>query len=492
MEPKHALAQLAATGCLNDVYYASASTQLDTLLATAAKVDAPFLARCAVYAREKGYMKDMPALLVAALFALKAEEFEATFTRVIDNGKMLRNFCQIVRSGVTGRKSFGTRGKRAIRNWLSERSPHAIFRASVGNDPSMADILKMVHPRPADAERSALYAYLIGKPYEAESLPPLVKDFEAWKRHTSTNPPDVPHLMLAGLDLDLRAWRAIGLKMRWQALRMNLQTLKRHGVLENAETVSVLADRLRDRESIQKARAFPYQLLMAFKQTHGAIPHALSEALQDALEVATENVPEIPGRIVVAVDSSGSMGSAVTGHRAGSTTAVTCADVAGLLAASIIRKNPGRVAVLAFDTRVWQPEVNTRDSVATIARSLARCGGGTNCSLPLAALNAAKANADFVIYVSDNESWADRGYSHYGGTGLAEEWATFKRANPEAKLALIDIQPYTTSQQKAGHKDTLLVGGFSDTVFQVLTDFAQRPAGASDDLWVRQIEAVDL
>jgi len=32
--------------------------------------------------------------------------------------------------------------------------------AAVGNDPSLADVLKMVHPKPATPERAALYAWL--------------------------------------------------------------------------------------------------------------------------------------------------------------------------------------------------------------------------------------------------------------------------------------------------------------------------------------------
>ena len=38
--------------------------------------------------------------------------------RVIDNGKMLRTFIQIVRSGAVGRKSLGTRPKRLVQRWL--------------------------------------------------------------------------------------------------------------------------------------------------------------------------------------------------------------------------------------------------------------------------------------------------------------------------------------------------------------------------------------
>ena len=67
LAPKQALAQYAATGCLNSTYYASADDQLQKVLALAKEVDAEFIAKTAVYSREKGFMKDMPAVLCAAL-----------------------------------------------------------------------------------------------------------------------------------------------------------------------------------------------------------------------------------------------------------------------------------------------------------------------------------------------------------------------------------------------------------------------------------------
>jgi 60 kDa SS-A/Ro ribonucleoprotein len=68
LAPKHALAQLAATGCFNGAYYASAETQLDELKRLIELVDDNvYLAKLAVYARERAYMKDMPAAIVVAL-----------------------------------------------------------------------------------------------------------------------------------------------------------------------------------------------------------------------------------------------------------------------------------------------------------------------------------------------------------------------------------------------------------------------------------------
>ena len=45
LAPKQALAQYAATGCLNSTFYASANDQLQKVLALANEVDAPFIAK---------------------------------------------------------------------------------------------------------------------------------------------------------------------------------------------------------------------------------------------------------------------------------------------------------------------------------------------------------------------------------------------------------------------------------------------------------------
>jgi len=108
LAPKQAPAQYAATGCLNSTYYASAEDQLQKVLALTKEVDAQFVAKTAVYAREKGFMKDMPAVLCAALSVKDPQLLRTVFDRVIDDGKMLRNFVQVLRSGVVGRKSLGT------------------------------------------------------------------------------------------------------------------------------------------------------------------------------------------------------------------------------------------------------------------------------------------------------------------------------------------------------------------------------------------------
>ena len=491
LSPRHQLAQLAATGCLNQTFYASAQDQLDTVRALALAVDADFVAKTAVFARESGYMKDMPALLAAALAVRDVALLNQVFGRVVDNGKMLRNFVQIVRSGALGRKSLGSRPKKLVQQWLLTATEKQLLNASVGNAPSLADVVKMVHPKPTDAWRAAWFAWLIGKPFDEAALPLITQTFERFKRDSALGlapqVPDVPFQMLTALNLTAAQWGQIARTGSWQMVRQNLNTFARHGVFELPGLTEVIAAKLRDPQAVAKARVMPYQLMSAFKASGDGVPALVLEALQDAMEAALVNVPALSGRVVVCPDVSGSMSSAVTGQRGSATSSVRCIDVAALVAAAVLRKNPG-ARVLPFEQAVVPLRLNARDSVMTNAQALAAIGGGgTNCSAPLALLNKEHAMVDVVVMVSDNESWMDA--CRHGATQTMREWEQLKNRNPQARLVCIDIQPYSTTQA-AERRDIMNVGGFSDAVFTMLARFAEGKMAA--DHWVGEIDKISL
>ena len=296
---KHVLAQYAATGCLNATFYADAELQLQTLLDVCEKVEPRFIAKTAVYCRERGYMKDTPALLTAILTMRGQEYLPITFNRVIGNGKMLRNFVQILRSGSVGRKSMGTKPKKLIQNWLNTAPERDLLNAYIGSQPSLADVIKMVHPKPTENWREAFFAWVIGKPYDWANLPTITQSYERYKNDMTSPVPDVPFQLLTALPLATEQWTAIALNAGWQMLRMNLNTFARHGVFADDKVVTIIANKLRDKIVIDKARVFPYQLLAAYKAAANGLPRELSDALQDALETSLSNVPEIIGQVLL-------------------------------------------------------------------------------------------------------------------------------------------------------------------------------------------------
>lgn len=484
---EQALAQFAVTGCLNGTFYASAEDQLTAILALAQETDPRFLAQLALYSREKAAMKDTAALLCAVLTVRGPGLLHEIWDRVIDNARMLRTFVQILRSGVVGRKSLGSLPKRLVLRWLESRDEETLFRASVGNAPSLADIVKMVHPKPATARRRAFYGWLLGREHDASLLPEVVRELAEFRAGTRRSPPDVPFEMLTALPLGSAEWTAIAQNARWHQTRMNLNTFLRHGVFDAPGMAFRIAARLANRDEVRRSRVFPYQLMIAYLNADAALPPIVRSALENALEASLENVPTLAGKVVVCLDVSGSMHSPVTGHRKGATTKVRCVDVAALVAAALVRANPS-TRVLPFSDHVVPVQLDPQAKVLANAQILAGLpSGGTNCSAPLQLLVEEQAEADLVIFVSDNQSWVDANAGRHTATFLA--WTRVLERNPRAKLACIDVQPSATTQ--APDTDAIMnLGGFSDAVFTMLDEFAR--GEARGERWVRKIQEVAI
>ena len=519
LSSKQALARLAVTGCLSDVFYADPEQQLDAFERLGKEVDPVFLGQCALYSRKVGRMKDAPALLCAMLANSGAAGnivLDRVFERVINNAKLFRNFFRIMRSGKLGRKSITGANRRRMQEWFSDRKPEQLFRESPG-DPSMRDLLRTIHPKSnrgyPDPERSALYDYFLGKKdaENNEQLPEIVRQFETWKKSPDTTPtPDLPLQLLTGAAMSKAQtrflWTQLSKTMSWWALRMNLATLARSGCFEDPGVMNAVAVRIADREEVRASKTFPYQILAAYKAAMtGAerLPNSVVLALHAALEHATHNMEELGAkRVVVAVDVSGSMESPVTGRRKGSTTSMVCSEVAALVAMCTVRR-AADVRVVAFGQTLEEVRIDPAIPALKLAEDLGKKDlGGTDCSLPFVWLNQNKVDADLVILISDDQSWIDdRGISSTalgyvnakknvaGSPAKAQlEWNAYRAKRQDAKLVCLNLQPYETSQLvPAPH--TLCIGGWSDSVFRVINRFLR--GSFKTDAFVEEIESFD-
>lgn len=563
--PEEALAQFAATCMFGNTYYTDAKDQLEEVLKLAAECDAEFVARCAVYSREHGWLKDMPAILLASLLSPARVDkagahraLRAAFPRVVDNIKMLHNFWIAVHSGRFGRKSMGSVALGLMRGWLERRSAVQLFHDQFGiENPSLGRMVATLHPVTKDPSVNAMYGYVTGphkrtyrprnkdgsvnlerlaqirmrlgrvslpfsedseagtltmQRYDMDAIPPLVVAYEAFKAaKLKGEPVDASTLdkyrfdfrAIDSLGLTDREWSQVAKKSRWMMTRMNLNTFARHNVFKIDGMEGLVASRLADPAEVKGSRNYPYQIFQAWKNIDADVPHRVAMALQDAMEIATDNVPEIQGQIAICLDVSGSMCSELPSKHARygkqRVERMRYVDIAALFAAVIARKNP-KAHIFPFDTELHGVRINPRDSVTTIAEQLAKFGGGgTSMSLPMLFLTGHNqkreiyTNIDAVIYLSDQESWADpnvRGWGEPSGTSFAATWAQLKRHNPQCKLICIDIVPSGHKQAPSG-SDRLNVGGFNDRVFDVVKTFIEQK-NASASHWVDTIRKIEL
>lgn len=519
-----ALVQYAFTGTMSNIFYMSSRTQINELLELCKQCSPEFIVKVAIASRKNGYMKDTPAMLAAYLNHCDRILLSQSFDRIINNGKMLKKFVQFVRSGVTGTPGFGSVTKASIRQWLNHRNDHQLMCDNIGGKQSktgsvsLADIIKMVHPIPKSPSRSAMYAWILKGTVDKDNLPLNVLEWEEYKTNIDQRkkPPKVPFEMLEGVDgLTVQDWEQITYNMSWQQLRQNLELLNRRDIFKNPHMVRYVCKRLTDKEEIHSAHCFPYQILVAYLnsgtspegfgwtsrywQAHGkgkvadkiTLPKEIRSALESAMETAIGNVPNLPGQVFVCPDTSGSMGYPITGQqslwRDSPSSKVRCVDVAGLITAAILRKNPTAIS-LPFNTEVHKVNLSVMGSVMSNAAKFAELGGGgTSCSAPLRLLNKQKSIGDVVILISDYESWADPNRSKQ--TAMMVEWDIFKNRNPKAKLICIDLIPRTNHQVSHG-EDILQIGGFSDNVFSIIRAFVTNQLYGKH--WVNVINEVQI
>lgn len=156
-------------------------------------------------------MKDMSAALLVTLSNRDTALMHKVFDRVVDNGRVLRTVFQMVRSGQFGRNGLSSSLQRAFQRWLNEASTGKLLSASIGNDPSLRDVLRMARPKPKpkhDARR-ALFGWLSDKAVDK------------WAPATEADLPSAVQSLCAFRTADTAAAQALiagDLQVRWDLL----------------------------------------------------------------------------------------------------------------------------------------------------------------------------------------------------------------------------------------------------------------------------------
>ena len=125
------------------------------------------------------------------------------------------------------------------------------------------------------------------------ALPARIVAFEAWKQAPAGDLPDVPFEWLTAFALSAEQWAVLAGRMGWQALRMNLNTLARHGAFGVKGVTEAVAAKLADADTIARVRPMPYQLMLALGQVGEGVPLAVQAALESALEASLMRGPKL-------------------------------------------------------------------------------------------------------------------------------------------------------------------------------------------------------
>lgn len=170
------LTQLVCCGTLSDTFYVTAEVQLKDILGLAKTVDNTYICKLALYAKTIGKMRATSALLTTILAVKDPAMFKRNANELLDF-RALRTFCKIIRSGVLGKRSFGSTLRNVINDFLENQTEYQLLMGNIGNDPSLADIIKMTHPKPKVAATAQLFNWFV-KSKRTETVHPSVQMLE--------------------------------------------------------------------------------------------------------------------------------------------------------------------------------------------------------------------------------------------------------------------------------------------------------------------------
>ncbi|MFC4112203.1 TROVE domain-containing protein [Nonomuraea zeae] len=475
--------------------------ELLTAVSTARPPRAP-KPRPALFALAAAYAMGDPATRQAAKLALpkvaRTTDHLAQFFGYFKNlgGKPTRGGA----SPVTGRSV-----RTALGSWLLEGSPDDVAfkackaaqrRTPQGEAFSLRDVLRIAHPVADSEQRKVLFGWIAGNvPDErAREALPAVDRFLTAKAVTGVaeavrvvRERNVPWEFLPDELLSEPAvWEVLVDTVGMTALLRNLARMTRIGALKpGGDATRRAVARLTSGDALARARIHPMDVFLALR-VYGsgrAQPHPRAElqrwqpvpAVRDALEEAYErsfaNVEPTGKRLLVAVDSSGSMG--YSGISLGGSPLGTVYELACAMAVMLARIERGGVHVIDVDTAVHASKVTPRTNLREIA-AWQPSGGGTDLSLPFTWALRERMEVDGVVVLTDNETWAGRSHP-------AQALARYRQAlNPRAGVVVAAMTAAGYSIGDPKDERVLNVAGLDASLPMIVNGFIRDGGQESD------------
>ena len=255
----------------------------------------------------------------------------------------------------------------------------------------------------------------------------------------------------------------------------NLGNLSRHGVIAPGRhgNLNRVVARIVDAEALRKARVHPLAILVAAKtyargsgvrggSTWPVIPQIVT-ALDEAFELAFQNVEPTGRRFVLGLDISGSMGSPEIAGMPGITPMIGTAAMALITA-----RTERNVTSMAFETQFVPFPIGKRDTLSKVVENMviaSRRMGATDCSLPITWALKNRVEADTFVIYTDSQSWVgmhpDRALEQYR-----------QKTGIPARLIVVAMVANRFTIGDPNDPGTLSVAGFDTATPNIISQFA--------------------
>ena len=172
-----------------------------------------------------------------------------------------------------------------------------------GKAVKMRDLLCLCRPTPKNDAQSDLWKRLLNN----ELQTPIT-----WETQLSAN------------GNNAATWESLieSGKVGYMAQLRNLRNI----LNANPSNINKVFDYLQNPEAVKRSRQLPFRFLAAYKEVADIGGSRVLDVLENAVDASIANLPKLPGTTVIAVDTSGSMSSAISAK-----SSIRCCEIAMLL-----------------------------------------------------------------------------------------------------------------------------------------------------------------
>lgn len=460
----------------NDSTDEDSTTNVDrTIFETIDRVvqhDPEFVLKLAVYCRNELYLRTAPQVLLGEV-ALASKGTPKPLVRkatprIVRRADELMSVIAYIQSKIGNIGSGSPQGslpaslKRGLADAFHNFKEYHFAKYDNRNRAvKIEDVFKLVHPGAKDDTERALYKKIIEKTLKSE---------DTWESIISND------------GSNKESWNKAVKVMPFMAGLRNVRNL-----LQNEADLTPILEKLTNKEVVLKSKQFPFRFFNAYRSVQQACSGFDSQkvlnAIESAMELSVENIPEIKGNTILASDCSGSM----TMIRGRSITKP--AEIAGVMFAIANRICENSLSYL-FDDQVYQ--VNPAGRAASILQYVSDLtkqfnGGATYGHLVIDNLIAQNIKAGRIIFFSDFQMYADQGWQG-NVAGLQKSIMEYRRkVNPDFRVYSIDVCGYGSTQTPENDPKSLMVAGFSEKLLKYIPLFESDGATA-----IKDIEAIEL
>jgi hypothetical protein len=253
-------------------------------------------------------------------------------------------------------------------------------------------------------------------------------------------------LSLVGSKVDKRQlWEALIPVMGYMALLRNLRNFDEAGVSDRV--AGQVLDRLTDPGQVARSRQFPYRYLAAYEQ---APSQRWGHGLDLALQTSLANLPALPGRSAVLIDTSASMEDPLSAK-----SKMSRVKAAAVFGVALALRNEAEL--YGFASGVFRHKIPKGASLLReITRFVGRVGEVGHGTEIAASLRQVYNGQDRVFVITDMQTFHDR-------TG-----DTTSAVPREVPFYGFNLGGYKVTAIDAGTPNRTELGGLGDSMFKII------------------------